>query len=175
MVVAEVVRFDEHENPNVATPCAALCPGPVPTMLNTASSTSTGSGNYPYLSSNDIGGWLYLNLNNFGSTSYSVTQEIGGRRIATNARTNLSPIGSNNVGPRPSQNWVTISMFGTAAAGNRLTGEFDAATLGNGCSPAATEGAVIGPAGGLFVCPPATTLTDGSITQCKGTNINPAP
>jgi hypothetical protein len=66
-------------------------------------------------------------------------------------------------------------LFGNAPGGNHLTGEFDAAPLGNGCSPAVGSGAVIGPAGGMFVCPPGTTLTNGSTTQCTGTNINPSP
>jgi hypothetical protein len=175
VIVSEIVRFDEHENPNTPAPCPFECSAPLLSILNASSSTSSESYNFPYISSADVGGWFYLNLNNGGSTSYSVTQEIGGQRIPTNARSNLSPIASETVGPRPSQNWVTVSIFGSAAGGNRLTGEFDAATLGNGCSPAAGEGAVIGPAGGLFVCPPGTTLTDGSTTQCEGTNINPPP
>jgi hypothetical protein len=177
MVVFEIIRFDEHENPNTTAPCNALCPPPVLPTLNAASSTGSESANYPSISSAtaDVGGWFYFNLNNGGSKSYSVTQEIGGQRIPTNARTNLAPIASRTVGPRPSQNWVTVTIFGSAGGGNRLTGEFDAAALGNGCSPAASEGAVIGPAGALFVCPPGTTLTGGSTTQCKGTNINPPP
>jgi len=144
-------------------------------MLNAASSTNAASSIYPQISSADVGGWLYLNLNNRGSASYSVTQEIGGQRLPTNARTNLSPIASNTVGPRPSQNWVTITQFGNQANGNRLTGEFDAAALGNGCSPAVGVGAFIGPVGGVLVCPPGTTLTDGSRAKCTGTNVNPSP
>jgi hypothetical protein len=70
---------------------------------------------------------------------------------------------------------VTITLFGSAAGGNRLTGEFDAAALGNGCSPAATPSGVIAPAGGVLVCPQGTTLTNGSTTQCTGTNVNPPP
>lgn len=104
-----------------------------------------------------------------------MTQEIGGQRLPTNAPTNLSPPSSGTVGPRPSQSWVTVTLFGSSAGGNRLTGEFDAAPLGNGCSPAVGNGALIGPAGGLFVCPPGTTLTNGSTQQCRGTNINPPP
>jgi hypothetical protein len=71
-------------------------------------------------------------------------------------------------------------MFGNLG-GNRMTAEFDAASLGNGCSPAAftstgNGGTVaIGPAGGVFVCPPGPTLTNGTTTQCTGTNINPVP
>jgi len=175
MIVREIVRFDEHENPNTSQPCTTLCPPPPLPMLNATSSTSSASFIYPQLSSADTGGWMYLNLNNGGSTSYSVTKEIGGERLPTNARTNLSPLGSGTVGPRPSQNWATVTFFGSAFVGNRLTGEFDAAPLGNGCSPAPVLGAFIGPPGGLFVCPPGTALTNGSRQQCTGTNINPPP
>jgi hypothetical protein len=177
MIVSEIVKFDEHENPNTQPPCNALCPPPLPPTLNAASATeSSNSAIYPQLSNTaDVGGWMYLDLNNGGSTSYSVTREIGGQRLPTNARTNLSPTGSATVGPRPSQNWVIVTLFGSAASGNRLTGEFDAAPLGNGCSPAVGVGAFIGPAGGVLVCPPGTTLTNGSRQQCTGTNINPPP
>jgi hypothetical protein len=67
-------------------------------------------------------------------------------------------------------------MFGSMGQ-NRLSAEFDAASLGNGCSPGAFLSAMkpIAPAGGVFVCPPGTTLTDGSTTQCTGTNVNPKP
>jgi hypothetical protein len=102
-----------------------------------------------------------------------VTKDIGGQRLPTNERTNLSPIHSATVGPRPRQNWVTVTLFGGASI-NRLTGEFDAAPLGNGCSPAAKLGA-IGPAGGVLVCPPGTTLTNGTTALCTGTNVNPLP
>ena len=175
MIVSEIIRFDEHENPNSVAPCTATCPAPTPSTLNAASSTNTSSAVYPSIFSADVGGWFYLNLNNGGSTSYSVTKEIGGQRLPTNARTNLSPIAFGTVGPRPSQNWVTITLFGSAAGGNRLTGEFDAAALGNGCSPATAPFAVIAPAGGVLVCPQGTTLTNGSTQLCKGTNINPPP
>jgi hypothetical protein len=62
-----------------------------------------------------------------------------------------------------------------------MTAEFDAASLGNGCTPAAPlngglkSGPPIGPAGGVFVCPPGTTLTNGTTTLCTGTNVNPNP
>ncbi|MEA2342227.1 MAG: hypothetical protein QOF63_396, partial [Thermoanaerobaculia bacterium] len=178
MLVSEIIKFDEHENPNLPPPCfLSACPSPPLPVLNASSSTGTSDSEiYPQVSATgDVGGWMYLNLNNGGSTSYSVTRETGGQRLPTNARTNLSPIASGTVGPRPSQNWVTVALFGNTAGGNRLTTEFDAAALGNGCSPAAGEGAVIGPAGGVLVCPQGTTLTNGSTQLCKGTNINLPP
>ncbi len=156
--IAEIVRFDEHENPFTGIFCAEP-PCPSFATLPADSATNTNLSTYPPLAGTDVAGWMYVNLNNGGSPSYS-TQP--------------------NRAPRPSQNWVTISMFGTVA-GNRMTAEFDAAPLGNGCSPAsltssANSGPVpIGPAGGVFVCPPGTTLTNGTTALCAGTNINPNP
>jgi hypothetical protein len=176
MAFGEFVRFDEHENPFTLS-CFGYfgCPG-YPT-LPAASSTNTVSSVYPTLGGPDVGGWLYLNASNCGSTNYSVTTDVGGVPGPTNRPGNLSPVGGTTLhGPRPSQNWVTVSMFGKLGA-NTLGAEFDAASLGNGCSPGAFLSAMrpIGPAGGVFVCPPGTTLTDGSTTQCTGTNVNPIP
>ena len=42
---------------------------------------------------------------------------------------------------RPSQNWVTVSMF----AGPTYATEATAPSLGNGCSPAVKAGAQIAP------------------------------
>ncbi|HXH40164.1 MAG TPA: hypothetical protein VNN08_16160 [Thermoanaerobaculia bacterium] len=180
MPVAEIVRFDEHENPYTLASFFCTCIYPISTLPAT-SSTASLSSVYPAMGSADVGGWLYLNLNNGGSTTYSVTHDVGGVPAPTNALTSLAPAGSTTtVGPRPSQNWVTVTMFGNLG-GNHMTAEFDAASLGNGCSPAAfttfaNSGAgQIGPAGGIFVCPPGTTLTDGSTAACKGTNGNPIP
>jgi hypothetical protein len=180
--VPEIVRFDEHENPFVQWICILQpfeCPADT---LPAASSTSSSYSLYPPMTTTDIAGWLYLNLNNGGSTSYSATHDVGGLPAPTNSRTNLAPVGSTTaVGPRPSQNWVTVTMFGNVG-GRSIATEFDAASLGNGCSPAAfttaanlAGGAPIGPAGGSLVCPPGTTLTNGTTTECKGTNVNPTP
>jgi len=176
MATGEIVRFDEHENP-VTFGCSPGSPEGCNSYpnLSVASATSSDSFTYPSLSGTDAGGWMYLNLNNGGDRRYS-------------SQANLAPTGSTaTAGPRPSQNWVTISMFGTVA-GSRMTAELDAAPLGNGCSPAAFqlfEGIYsrfpaagkppLGPAGGVFVCPPGMTLTDGTTTLCTGTNVNPKP
>jgi hypothetical protein len=183
MPFAEFVRFDEHENPFVTVllpNCSPLCDAPVPSLPATSATATADQSIYPVLPNADVGGWLYLNLNNGGSTTYSVTHALGA--VSTNARTSLSPGGLTTIiGPRASQNWVTVTMFGNAGP-NRLTAEFDAASLGNGCSPTAFPTSAnapflppIGPAGGVFVCPPGTTLTDGSTTRCTGTNGNPIP
>ncbi|HEV7570939.1 MAG TPA: hypothetical protein VGQ21_05525 [Thermoanaerobaculia bacterium] len=184
----EVVRFDEADNPNVSQPCHALCPGPFVPIFAITSSTSTARGFYPSISTADVGGWMYLNLNNGGSTGYSVTRSVSGfPTVMTGAGSTsvLAPHESQTVGPRPSQNWVTITMFGNLAT-KHMVAEFDAASLGNGCSPAAlaptadvpngaTGTGIIGPAGGVFVCPPGTTLSNGTTALCKGTNVNPKP
>jgi len=184
--VMEIVRFDETDNPNVTAPCLlSACPGPTIPTLAVTSSTNTASGLYPSISTADVGGWMYLNLNNGGSTGYSVTtRSVVGDvpTIVTGAGSTsvLAPRASQTIGPRPSQNWVTITMFGSLGT-KRMVAEFDAASLGNGCTPAALVTAAdggtgtIGPAGGVFVCPPGTTLANGTTDRCTGTNVNPKP
>jgi len=172
--VGEIVRFDEHDNPNTLLPCNALCYEPPTPFLPATSSTSTTRDIYPQISTADVGGWMYLNLNNGGSTGYSVTTRFGTVITGPGSISVLAPSGSQTVGPRPSQNWVTITMFGNLGT-KHLVAEFDAASLGNGCAPAAVGYRTINPAGGVFVCPPGTTLSDGTTDLCKGTNINPKP
>ena len=97
MDVAEVVRFDEHENPFTLGSDALLSRPRLPAT----SATSSLDPFYPPMVSTDLGGWFYLNLNNGGSTAYSATHD------------GFAPIGSTTTaGPRPSQNWVTVMMFG---------------------------------------------------------------
>ncbi|MEA2415162.1 MAG: hypothetical protein QOI58_1819, partial [Thermoanaerobaculia bacterium] len=67
MAVADIVRFDEHENPSTL----ANDPFRAPPRLPATSSTSSSDSRYPATLSSDAGGWLYLNLNNGGSTTYS--------------------------------------------------------------------------------------------------------
>jgi hypothetical protein len=74
--------------------------------------------------------------------------------------------------PRPSQNWVVVSM----SSQGRYSVDFDAAQLGNGCSSAALAPSLeIGPAGGAFVCPPgvACLAPDPGDHPYSGTNITP--
>jgi len=182
--IAESVLFDEHENVFINS-ISLSCPqcGRFYDYLPATSSNDTRDTIASRIGfGSDIGGWIYLNLNNGGSASYSVTTDIGGQPGATNLPGPLAPLrATTSEGPRPSQNWVTITMFGYLAA-NRLIAEFDAASLGNGCSPAVgmvtgstSNGSVIAPAGGLFVCPPGPTLTNGTTALCTGTNVNPKP
>jgi hypothetical protein len=142
MVVRDIVRFDEHENPTINATAVRVSPVSTTTVvLPETSSTSTSSGNFPPLStSGDVGGWMYLNLNNGGSTAYS-TQRAG-----------FSGTGTSTATVRQNQNWVIVSMF----AEGRFSVDFDAAWLGNGCSPS-----------------PAVTSTTSSTTTSPA--IGPSP
>jgi len=156
IAVAEVVRFDEHENSTVLGGGVIISPPPpgAPGTPETGSYNTATSSIFPTTTSADLGGWMYLNLNNGGSANYST------------ARVGFAPAGSSTL-VRPSQNWVIIQMF----AEGRYSVDFDAAWLGNGCSPAAlpSSAAFIGPAGGVPVCP-ATPVNTAPLT-CAG---NPA-
>jgi hypothetical protein len=157
LAIAEVVRFDEHENATVQGGGQVISPAPPGSGTPETGAYSTASGFFPPSStSGDVGGWMYLNLNNGGSTNYSAAR---------------AGFAINGTVVRPSQNWVIVSMF----AEGRYSVDFDAAWLGNGCSaPAASStiiGAFIGPAGGVPVCPAGVTCTPAS--AFIGTNATP--
>jgi hypothetical protein len=173
MPIAEMVRFDEHENATTI-----LVNGPqIPTHIDlrialpAASSPATSDSSlFPQLStSGDVGGWMYLNLNNGGSTNYSST------------RAGYAGPGTSTTAVRQSQNWVTVSMY----AEGRYGVEFDAPALGNGCSVAPPVGAGIGPTGnnvgGTYVgsVPICPTFDTGATMPCannpayRGTNGTP--
>jgi hypothetical protein len=155
--IAEIVRFDEHENITVfidwfGNPLFFV----EGVRLSAASTTSIRSALFPPVSNaDDIGGWLYFNLNS-GITA-------GLYRYP-------------DPGLRSSQNWVVVSMY----AENRYSVDFDAAWLGNGCSSApvlnASRGYVFpGPAGQTPVCPVSTTPIGCSpgVAPYIGTNATP--
>jgi hypothetical protein len=176
--VAEIVRFDEHENPNTSLPCnGSPCLTPTGVSLPETSARNTADNtSFPSISSADVGGWMYLNLNNLGSTGYSVTRNVGGIPTTVTGPGSTSALAApGTTGPRPSQNWVIVEMFGNAGGGSRLTVDFDAAWLGNGCSPAVAAGATIGPAGGTPVCPPADPACTPGVAPYIGTNTTPLP
>ncbi|HXA16346.1 MAG TPA: hypothetical protein VN380_05105 [Thermoanaerobaculia bacterium] len=177
MAFGEFVRFDEHENPFTLVCFGYFGCYNYPTLPTTSSTNTANNYTYPSIGGPDVSGWMYLNASNCGTTKYSVTTDIGGGQGPTNRPGGLAPVGGTTLyGPRPSQNWVTVTMFGKLGT-NSLSAEFDAAPLGNGCSPGAFLSAMrpIAPAGGAFVCPPGTTLTNGTTTLCTGTNVNPTP
>lgn len=142
-----LARFDEHENTNSTTGCLVVAPAcPAPDRFAATSSTSLTSSAFPGLTtSGDLEGWMYLNLNNGGSAAYSSST-------------------------RPSQNWVVIDMY---VEGQRAF-RFDAAALGNGCSPAVDRDTVIGPAGGAPVCPPGAVGCTPGVAPYTGNNGPPS-
>jgi hypothetical protein len=177
--LVEVVRFDERENAGVQGQGLIFSP-PTTTSPTTPETSRQAVTNtlFPLVAgSTDVGGWMYMNLNNggdatantlFGITPYNATRPGFG-----------SGAGAAGFFPRDvSQNWVIVSMF----AEGRYGVDYDAAWLGNGCSPAlpasssgVTGNAVgrIAPAGGVLVCPTGTTTQPSGNTQCTGTNVTP--
>jgi len=131
--VAEAVRFDEHENATYCVVQSCASPPPCDCILRLPSTSTVGAGNSllgDLSPAGDVGGWLFLNLNNGGSSAYRAPQ---GYRFGTTTR-----------GARQSQAWVVTSM----SAEGRYSVEMDALAAGNGCSPAPelSTRAPIGPA-----------------------------
>jgi hypothetical protein len=126
--VVELVRFDEQENPTTFTPGRIISPLPtVPLSRPETSRTSIADPFFPPNSTSAVAGWMYLNLDDPGNT--------------------------NAPGLMATQNWVIVSM----RADGRYSVDFDAAWLGNGCSPAV-----------------AVTDEDPFTAPVTGPNIGPA-
>jgi hypothetical protein len=160
MSVADIVRFDEHENPTTLAGGVVISPFPRTTVvLPETSSTPTSSGIFPVISplAGDVAGWTYLNLNNnaqiggagalLASSPYSVTSNnqsfttnpTGARIFSGNGTSTTAG------GVRQNQDWVIVSM----SAEGRYSVDFDAAWLGNGCSPAPPVSNAANPIGPL--------------------------
>ncbi len=155
IAVAELVRFDEHENASISSGGIIFSPPPAAFGLPETSSQPTSGGVFPAIPSaaGDLAGWTYLNLNS-----------------GTQTRTAPVPAGvTAGVTPRASQNWVIVNM----QAEGRFSVDFDAAWLGNGCSAVVPAGTTIGPAGGVFVCPLPLTPGAGCPLAPVGTNTTP--
>ena len=107
--ITEIVRFDEDENPTTFTPDEIISPVPPGGVsLPETSRTSVSNNIFPPNEEGAVAGWMYLNLDSGDP--------------GTNP-----PVGT------ASQNWVIVSM----RAQGRYSVDFDAAWLGNGCSPIA--------------------------------------
>ena len=166
LAVAEIVRFDEHENATTA----AFSPTPIsppiaPTALTLPETSSTSTANsavFPTIAaSGDVAGWMYLNLNDGGGANLTA-QRAG---FGTGPPVTGAAFSARNV----SQNWTIISMF----AEGRYSVDFDAAWLGNGCSGAVAVGATVGPVGGVPVCPVGATGCTPGVAPYTGTNVTP--
>jgi hypothetical protein len=133
----EVIRFDERENSfGMVGGVFCTCPPPLPVLPAAARVSTTNSSVFPGNGSSvDVSGWMYLNLNNGGVREYSANGRTGSQS------TPFAPSGS-FTSIRPSQNWVIVSM----SVQGRYSVDFDAAMLGNGCSPARIQAGRIGPA-----------------------------
>ncbi len=117
---ADVVRFDEDENPTVhAFDCSPLCPSPYFTLPGTSRIAASDLDHFPPNPAHDPGGWIYINLNDYETR------------------------------PVASQSWVTVEMsaegrytteVGATALGNGCTPEAAAWTDLDGAGPS------IGPA-----------------------------
>jgi hypothetical protein len=169
--IFELVRFDSHENPNTLASGCITSGGScyVPVTLPSTSRVPTASGTFPLLNSpaDDTTGWMYLNLNNtgWGTTPFSSPPNL-----------KLHPQFSL---PRPSQNWVVVSMSGTGNDVGLFGVEFDATWLGNGCTPSVGTSTAnggmtrIGPVGGILVCPPTHTKCVPGKGLYTGSNVLP--
>lgn len=135
------VRFDERENA-MFLKCGGFEGCFVTSVLPDTSRRPSSSSVFPPLTTGDIGGWIFMNLNNGGSTTYSAATE---RNFAT---------GSTVTGPRPSQNWVSVTLL----AEGRYSVVSDAAVLANGCTPS--------PPGDLFG-------SDRNVVVGPGPNVTP--
>jgi hypothetical protein len=153
LAVTELVKFDEHENANIVGGGIVISPAPLGQGLPETSSTPVSGAFFPLLPSaaGDVAGWVFLNLNH--------------QTVTNLTRNNVAATVAN----RPSQNWVIVHM----EAEGRFSVDFDAAWLGNGCSAPVASGAVIGPAGGILVCPPPLVRGVTCATTPVGTNATP--
>lgn len=121
--LADVVRFDERENP------MTFAPMPGGNYLPAAARLSTLSDYLPALTTGDVHGWIYLNADNGGSENYHAARDMSGDSSTKN-------------GPRPGQSWVLPMM----SAEGRYSMAMQATMLANGCTPAPAKNATIKPA-----------------------------
>jgi len=196
LAVTNVVRFDEHENSfgfGTSLICSPFCTaGGIPPLPETSSSavgTANNSGingTFPSipsagLASGDLGGWTYLNLTSQGIGAQNATG-TGGTTASPSTLTAAINFGNTVTSPRTTtQNWVVVSMFGNLGT-QRLAADFDAAWLGNGCTPAPAAGNTIGPMAQVngsssnLICPAGSScsaVVTGSGSYRTGSNPNP--
>jgi hypothetical protein len=113
LVIEETVVFDEHENgegnaPEESDISPVIGPGVATLPETSLTPIEPGSDVFPQtIVSSTTAGWVYMNLHN--------------------------PADPDAIDGIPTQNWVVVSM----RAEGRYSVDFDAAWLGNGCSPIA--------------------------------------
>jgi hypothetical protein len=157
--IAEVVRFDEHENFNIFNIATGVSPA-TPTTVALPETASvpvlTTAGNFPAQPTvaGDVGGWMYLNLD-FGTANPAGITGL--------------PSGTTD---RPSQNWVVVSQSGTGAAAGALAVDFDATWLGNGCT-GITGTSEANATGGVTIGPAGSVTTSDTVAGQNGTLTSP--
>jgi hypothetical protein len=137
--VTETIVFDEEENPRGAAPSDVISP-PIQTtytLPETSNVSITDRNVFPAPANNAAAGWVYLNLDN------NAADVINGFDAV-------------------SQNWVIVSM----KAQGRFSVDFDAAWLGNGCSPEEGQSVLNN---GLNIIGPAVALVPTAPVE----NYNP--
>jgi hypothetical protein len=121
--MTEIVRFDEYENPVAFADCQFCIPLGLPTLPSSSRARESDSLVFPPNRGDNVAGWMYMNFDHDASFPFVLPTVA-------------------------SQNWVVVSM----EAGGRYSADFDAASLGNGCSYPAVltaedgEAPAIGPA-----------------------------
>jgi hypothetical protein len=109
LTFVETVRFDEEENPTTFSPDVIISPViGSPTSTPETQRVASNAAMFPPNPDGAVAGWMYMNLDN--GFDYPL------------------PVGNFEA----SQNWVVVNMN----AEGRYSVDFDAAALGNGCSPA---------------------------------------
>jgi hypothetical protein len=171
----EIVRFDEHENANTQAGGVVISPAPPNLGLPETSSQPTSGGVFPAApaAAGDVGGWMYLNFHNGNTLTF------GGAPVTAQYSRDNSTVAA-QLALRASQNWVTVNMQ-ASSTGSGFSVLFDAAWLGNGCSPPIGSSTVtqIGPAGGVLVCPPPLASGAGcpafvaNPPSGQGSNVTP--
>jgi hypothetical protein len=164
IAITSIITFDEHENATgaasgvVCSPCNASN-NSLPETSRTASTASI----FPQVGTPDLGGWRYLNLSSGSQHVNSVGALVTDLNLSAQRVGFGGPNAPGTSGSRTTtQNWVIISMYGVVGA-NRLSVDFDAAWLGNGCTNATGSGAVIAPESqrtGPLVCPTNTPASN---------------
>ncbi len=151
--IREIVRFDEHENAVIITNIQGVSPNlgtsqpTLPETSNRSVADTTVYPQFPTSVSSDVGGWMYLNLDNKFYTQNAIVADI----------IHHPAFAAGGTATRASQNWVVVSESGSTANNNAAGAysvDFDATWLGNGCSgvvPVTTVNggaAILGPVGG---------------------------
>jgi len=140
--IAEVVRFDEHENPSVfsasgqvspSTPTGVFLPETATVPVTNVAGATQIFPNQP-TTAGDLGGWMYLNLD--------VTRAGSAAQTATATLNPLFP-GTTLFGvggaARPLQNWVVVSFTASGPTAGAFAVDFDATWMANGCTPGAAQ------------------------------------